>query len=120
MFCFLACKYFIPLFILSLFACFGFVLLKLNEEASKHYIKLHNKINNLTKQLKYKENTTNKQTFYLRLRSMTTVQLFEMEETLLNKGGKYNMGVTPKSAQTISIRNGKRDKTGKHQSTRVH
>jgi hypothetical protein len=67
---------------------------RLNAEASKHYNKLNNKINNLTEQLEYKESTTNK--YFTQLHNMTNIQLSEMEETLLNKGGKYNMGITPK------------------------
>jgi hypothetical protein len=37
-----------------------------------------------------------KQTFYPRLHNMTNIQLSETEETVLNKGSKYNMGITPR------------------------
>jgi hypothetical protein len=71
---------------------------KLNEEASKHYHKFNNKINNLVRQLKNNENITNMQTFYPPLQNVTNIQFSRTEERLLNLGGKYNMGITPRKS----------------------
>jgi hypothetical protein len=72
---------------------------KLQEETRKHYDKLNNKLDKLTKQTENKTMTTHettKQTFYQRLYNMTNVKLSKTEENLLNKGSKYNMGIVPK------------------------
>jgi hypothetical protein len=71
---------------------------RLNKESRKHYNKINNKIDNLTKQLQGRIHSTNKQTFYPRLRNMTNIRLTEKEEKLLNKGSKYSMGISPKCA----------------------
>jgi hypothetical protein len=68
---------------------------QLNKEASQHYDKLTNKINNLIKQTR-KADEGNKHVFYPRVNNMTDIQFSNTEEALLRKGGKYNMGITAK------------------------
>jgi hypothetical protein len=47
---------------------------------------------NLVKQLDDNGSITHRQTFYPRLQNMANIQFSKTEETLLNLGGKYNMG----------------------------
>jgi hypothetical protein len=71
------------------------VNLRLKDETSKHYNMLNNKFNKLIKHQKIKK------TFYPRLHNMTNMQLSKTEETLLNKGSKYNMEIAPKMYKTV-------------------
>jgi hypothetical protein len=70
---------------------------KLNKDASQHYHKFNNNLNNLVKQLENNRNVTRRQTFYLRLKNLMNIQFSKTERTLLNLGGKYSMGISPRN-----------------------
>jgi hypothetical protein len=75
----------------------------LNEELSKHYTKLNNKINKLNKQQNDNTQSTSKQTFYPRVHNMTKIQFTKQEQDLLNKGSKFNMSTSKNMYKTVNL-----------------